>query len=65
MMSVELLRDEYKTPLAVVRGVFLCEDVADTMVSARASIRQEDWDLSSDVTPIGASDWQGDIDLPY
>jgi hypothetical protein len=28
MMVVELLKDEYKTPLAVVRGVFLCENVA-------------------------------------
>jgi hypothetical protein len=64
-MAEKLLKDEYKTPLAMVRGVFLCDNIADTLVSARASIRQEDWDPSSDVTPIGASDWQGDIDLPY
>jgi hypothetical protein len=64
-MNVELLKNEYETPRACVRGVFLCDNIADTLVSARASIRQEDWNPSSDVTPIGASDWQGDIDLPY
>jgi hypothetical protein len=28
-MAVELLKEEYKTPLASVRGVFLCEDIAN------------------------------------
>jgi hypothetical protein len=64
-MAEKLLKNEYETPRAFVRGVFLCDNIADTMVSARASIRQEDWDPSSDVTPIGASDAQGDIEIPY
>jgi hypothetical protein len=55
---------EYETPRAQVRGVFLCENVADTLVSARATIRQEDWDTEGD-TVIGDLDWQGDIDLPF
>jgi hypothetical protein len=52
---------EYETPRASVRGVFLCENVADTVVSARGDILQEDWDTGN--TVIGDTDWQGDIDV--
>jgi hypothetical protein len=54
---------EYETPRARVRGVFLCEDLADTLVSARGNIRQEDW--GTDDTVIGGTDWQGDVDVYY
>jgi hypothetical protein len=66
MTHVELLKDEYKTPLAMVRGVFLCEDVADTLVSTRGNIRQEDWDPSDNLDiGTGVSDPQGNINLIY
>jgi hypothetical protein len=42
-MAVEPLKEVYKTPLAVVRGVFLCENLAAPAVSVLGAITQEDW----------------------
>jgi hypothetical protein len=63
-MAVELLKDEYKTPLAVVRGVFLCDNVAGTEVSVLSgNITQEAW--GGDTT-LGDTDAEGgDVWLMY
>jgi hypothetical protein len=62
MTSVELLKSEYKTPLAQVRGVFLCGNLA-TAVSVLGSIEQEEWG-NGDVE-IGDTNVQGDISLQF
>jgi hypothetical protein len=64
MMSVELLKDEYKTPLAVVRGVFLCEDVA-APVSALGAITQDDWSGSVEESTGGGTNPDGNISLVF
>jgi hypothetical protein len=46
MMAEKLLKDEYKTPLAMVRGVFLCEDVAVPVSVLTLEITQEAWGTS-------------------
>jgi hypothetical protein len=62
---MEILKDVYKTPLAVVRGVFLCDNLADTLASVRGSIVQEDWD-PLDNTDIGlGADPQGNITFHF
>jgi hypothetical protein len=63
MLDNRHLKDEYKTPLAMVRGVFLCDNIADTMVSARGSIRQEDWDVSDDQEVGAGTNPQGNINV--
>jgi hypothetical protein len=57
-------RLEYKTPRASVRGVFLCDSVADTAVSVlTAGITQEGW--GADVI-LGDEDAEaGDLWLGY
>jgi hypothetical protein len=55
---------EYKTPLAQVRGVFLCDSVADTVaVSALTQgISQEGWAadvILGDVDTEGGDLWLG------
>jgi hypothetical protein len=60
---MEILKEEYETPRASVRGVFLCEDLADTLVSARGSIRQEDWDISDDQEVGAGTNTQGNINI--
>jgi hypothetical protein len=55
---------EYETPRAQVRGVFLCENVADTAaVSAlTGGITQEGWgadDILGDVDSEGGDLWLG------
>jgi hypothetical protein len=52
-MAEKLLKDEYKTPLAVVRGVFLCEDVAVPVSVLTWEIEQEAW--SDSFLTIGES----------
>jgi hypothetical protein len=52
---------EYKTPLVQIRGVFLCENVADTAVSARGSIVQEDWDVLDDEEVGAGTNTDGNI----
>jgi hypothetical protein len=52
-MAEKFLKDEYKTPLAVVRGVFLCEDVAVKCSVLTWEITQEAWNET--YTPIGTS----------
>jgi hypothetical protein len=42
-MTSEALKDEYKTPLAMVRGVFLCEEVAVPVSVLTWEIEQEAW----------------------
>jgi hypothetical protein len=42
-MAEKLLKEVYKTPLAVVRGVFLCEDVAVPVSVLTWDITQEGW----------------------
>jgi hypothetical protein len=56
---------EYKTPRAEVRGVFLCENVADTAVSVLTlGVTQEGWD--TELTLGAASnDPDGDMWLLY
>jgi hypothetical protein len=64
-MAEKFLKNDYKTPLAMVRGVFLCEDVADTLASVRGSIVQEDWDpLDNEDIGLGA-DPQGNITFHF
>jgi hypothetical protein len=49
----------YETPRAQVRGVFLCENVADTAVSAYTTgITQEEWGSQVDI--VGDDDAEGD-----
>jgi hypothetical protein len=57
-------RLEYKTPWASVRGVFLCENVADTAVSVlTVGITQEAWGADN---IIGDADTEwGDLWLNY
>jgi hypothetical protein len=63
-MTERLLKDEYKTPRAQVRGVFLCEDVA-VPVSVRGVIVQEDWDVSDDAEVGAGASTDGDLVLRY
>jgi hypothetical protein len=54
---------EYKTPRASVRGVFLCDNVADTAVSVLTlGITQEAW--GADVV-LGDLDANGDVWLGF
>jgi hypothetical protein len=64
-MAEKFLRDEYETPRMDVRGVFLCESVADTAVSVlTVGITQEAW--GADVVMGEAStDTDGDVWLGY
>jgi hypothetical protein len=54
---------EYETPRASVRGVFLCDNVADTAVSVLTlGITQEAWgadDILGDVDAEGGDLWIG------
>jgi hypothetical protein len=58
-MTEKFLKDEYETPLAMVRGVFLCDNVADTVHSPVRRIELEEWD---EVTPDASS--TGNVTLP-
>jgi hypothetical protein len=49
-MSVELLKDEYKTPLAMVRGVFLCDGIAD-VVSIDDGVTRDGWNSGGTLKP--------------
>jgi hypothetical protein len=42
-MAFEPLKEVYETPRAQVRGVFLCDNVADTIFSPVKSIDVNDW----------------------
>jgi hypothetical protein len=42
-MTSEPLKEMYKTPLAQVRGVFLCDNVADTIHSPVRSVDVTPW----------------------
>jgi hypothetical protein len=62
-MTSEPLKEMYKTPLAQVRGVFLCENLAAEPTSVlTAGITQEGW--GTDVT-LGDTDANGDLWLGY
>jgi hypothetical protein len=50
---------EYKTPLAQVRGVFLCENVAAGCQSPVKKVELEDWS-AGDAQAVG----EGEISLP-
>jgi hypothetical protein len=52
----------YETPLAQVRGVFLCENVA-APTSVLGAITQEDWNVTDE--RVGDGDGDGDIGLNY
>jgi hypothetical protein len=52
-MAERLLKDEYKTPLAMVRGVFLCEEIAVPVSVLTGRITQEAWGDS--FTTVGTS----------
>jgi hypothetical protein len=47
---------EYETPLAEVRGVFLCESVADTVFSPVRRVDVTDWVYEGDVTGTDGGD---------
>jgi hypothetical protein len=49
-MAVELLKNEYETPRALVRGVFLCDNLADTVSVLTWDISQDDWSTSLEET---------------
>jgi hypothetical protein len=53
MVAEKLLKDEYKTPRAFVRGVFLCEDVAVPVSVLTWEIEQEAW--AETYTTVGTS----------
>jgi hypothetical protein len=52
-MAVELLKNEYETPRAQVRGVFLCDNLAAPVSVLTGQIEQEAW--SDSYTTIGTS----------
>jgi hypothetical protein len=56
MMVERLLKDEYKTPLAMVRGVFLCDEVADTVFSPVRGVDVEDWEPGGETTSAEGGD---------
>jgi hypothetical protein len=42
-MATKLLKEEYKTPRILVRGVFLCEDLMDCQSPVKR-VTLSDWD---------------------
>jgi hypothetical protein len=62
-MAEKLLKEEYKTPLAMVRGVFLCDGIADTVSVKVIPISQDVWPTTD--IPVGNTNWDGDIDLRF
>jgi hypothetical protein len=64
-MTSEALKEVYETPRACVRGVFLCENVAGTEVSAlTGAITQEAWAAGDE--PVGAgTNPDGDIGILF
>jgi hypothetical protein len=52
-MAVELLKNEYETPWAQVRGAFLCDNLATQVSVLTGQIEQEEW--SDSYTTIGAN----------
>jgi hypothetical protein len=53
MVAAKILKDEYETPRAQVRGVFLCEEIAVPVSVLTWEIEQEAW--AETYTPIGTS----------
>jgi hypothetical protein len=49
-MDSKLLREVYKTPLAVVRGVFLCDGIAD-VVSIDDGVTKDGWGSGGTLKP--------------
>jgi hypothetical protein len=63
-MAERLLKDEYKTPLTMVRGVFLCDSMAVPVSVLTVGIDQEDWgadNVDLGVGTAGPSPWDGDM----
>jgi hypothetical protein len=60
----EALKDEYETPRACVCGVFLEKSLADTAISVRGSIMQEDWEGVVDEL-VGDTNSDGNIVLSF
>jgi hypothetical protein len=58
-MGVELLKNEYETPRAQVRGVFLLEGIAVPISATLGTIKQEQWGTAE--VPVGDSNSDGDI----
>jgi hypothetical protein len=58
-MNIKDLKEKYKTPLAEVREVFLCESVAVGCQSPVKRVTLEDWE-EGDAQPAG----DGEISLP-
>jgi hypothetical protein len=54
-MAERLLEDEYKTPLAMVRGVFLCEEIAVKCSVLTIEITQDNWSPFTNIG-VGVSD---------
>jgi hypothetical protein len=62
-MAEKLLKNEYETPRAQVRGVFLCEDVAIQTSVKVIPITQSDWPTTDEW--VGLDNWDGDIDVRF
>jgi hypothetical protein len=58
-MAEKLLKNEYETPRACVRGVFLCENMA-AGTSVLGAITQESWGADVSAKPT-AADSSGDF----
>jgi hypothetical protein len=63
-MTYKVLNREYKTPLAQVRGVFLCENVATASVLT-VEISQEGWGTTEIVLGEESTNSDGDVWLGY
>jgi hypothetical protein len=62
-MASRLLKDVYETPRISVRGVFLCDNLADTVSVLTIEITQEEW--GTDVTLGDEAGEGGDLWLGY
>jgi hypothetical protein len=52
-MASEALKEVYETPRVQIRGVFLCDNLADTVSVLTGQIEQEAW--SETYTTVGTS----------
>jgi hypothetical protein len=55
-MAFEPLKKGYETPRAQVRGVFLCNSVADTVFSPVRRVDVEPWDEGGETTSAEGGD---------
>jgi hypothetical protein len=58
-MAEKALKEEYKTPRIEVRGVFLCNNIAETSVKV-SPFTQNDW-VGDNPVGSGSSNTEGDL----